>query len=497
MADLDTSDLNASNLNTTNLKTTNLNVSNLNTKSTLDSLDKDEIDIVIYHYPCCDGFGSAYIVKRYYQETNNTRDIKYIGVGYGSKVPNVKDKNVLICDYSYPLSVMKKIQCLARSVLIIDHHKTAQHDLKSIDDSCKIFNMDHSGAVLTWKYFYSDIEVPMMLQYIEDIDIWKKELPDNDAFSAWFNTIDTTFELYDTICTCPGELEKGIEIGKSFIRINRFNKLKIASKSAPKLIEFTNRGMSEYKMVAHVNSSVLASDIGHCAFDVHPFIDFSTVYSVKDYSNTTTFSLRSTNYHTDVGTLSKNYLGSGGHHNASGAMIPAITTCLSGRVYNIDIYNVITNGISFETSNYESLQVAYLNTPHQSGILCKYLMQTKFVFEDENISTVRSIKAISETLEVIDEVNWDEGSDFLTKYQENLRKSEPIELVGIWSYKRNETHFNIIFTNKGEEIIDKLMSLHLKMETVLNYTKNAINADGIGTCSFNFCEMIGVRSNLD
>lgn len=483
------------------------------------SFNKDEIDIVIYHHPCKDGFGSAYVVWKYYKNTKNTRDIEYIGVSYGSKLPDIKDKNVIICDYSYPLSIMKEIQRDSKSVLVIDHHKTAQQELESIDESCKIFDMDHSGAVLTWKYFYGDDEIPMMLLYIEDHDIWKKELPDTDAFSSWFETIDLEFDLYDNICTNHDEFRNGIEIGKSYIQLNNINKVKIATKSAPKLIEFRNRGTVEYKMVAHVNSGLLASDVGNCAFDVHPFIDLSAVYSVKDYSNTTTFSLRSTNYHTDVGTLSKKYLGGGGHRNASGAMIPAITTCLSGKVYDIDIYNVIKDGISFKTDGHIKTPIAYLNTTHNPSVLCKYLMQPKFVFEGEEISTIRSIKALLETLrsgeedgrderdekdegsekdEKVDctKVDWTEGSDFLTKYQENLRSSVPIELVGIWSYKCNRTHYKVAYTNKGKKILNNLMGIHMSVGAVSDYVEETSD-DGSGICSFKFSERLGVRPRLD
>ena len=87
---------------------------------------KDQIDMVIYHHPCNDGFGSAYVVWRYYKETSNDRDIEYVGVSHSGKFPDVSGKNVLICDYSYPLNVMEKIQRIAKSVLVIDHHATAR-----------------------------------------------------------------------------------------------------------------------------------------------------------------------------------------------------------------------------------------------------------------------------------------------------------------------------------------------------------------------------------
>ena len=42
------------------------------------NFNKDEIDMVIYHAPCCDGFGSAYVVWRYYLEHTNIRPIEWV-----------------------------------------------------------------------------------------------------------------------------------------------------------------------------------------------------------------------------------------------------------------------------------------------------------------------------------------------------------------------------------------------------------------------------------
>ena len=39
--------------------------------------NKDQIDVVIYHANCVDGFGAAFSVWYYYKITNNNRDIIY------------------------------------------------------------------------------------------------------------------------------------------------------------------------------------------------------------------------------------------------------------------------------------------------------------------------------------------------------------------------------------------------------------------------------------
>lgn len=62
---------------------------------------KDSIDVVFTHGWCNDGFASKYVVWKY----TNGKDIKYVDLHHG-KVDReyvnslVKDKNVLMCDFS-------------------------------------------------------------------------------------------------------------------------------------------------------------------------------------------------------------------------------------------------------------------------------------------------------------------------------------------------------------------------------------------------------------
>ena len=72
--------------------------------------------------------------------------------------------------------LFKKMIEDAESLLVIDHHKTAQKELCDIPKKYQIFNMNKSGAVLAWEYFFPDEEVPLLFLYIQDRDIWTKKL---------------------------------------------------------------------------------------------------------------------------------------------------------------------------------------------------------------------------------------------------------------------------------------------------------------------------------
>ena len=89
----------------------------------------------------------------------------------------------------------------ANSLLIIDHHITAQNDLIEIPNENKIFDMNHSGAYLTWKYMFSDDNIPMLIRYIEDRDLWKHEVPDSKYFFARFKDLPFDFNIYNELLT--------------------------------------------------------------------------------------------------------------------------------------------------------------------------------------------------------------------------------------------------------------------------------------------------------
>src|ERR1041385_5371355 len=102
-------------------------------------------------------------------------------------VRQIEGRDVLIVDFSYPLATLRAIAAEARSVLVIDHHKTAQEDLAEIGppsdsrrritdwggwlhwistrektEAClsAIFDINRSGAGLTRDYLYPGAPAP-------------------------------------------------------------------------------------------------------------------------------------------------------------------------------------------------------------------------------------------------------------------------------------------------------------------------------------------------
>lgn len=121
---------------------------------------KNEIDIIIYHYPCMDGFASFWVAQHYLK---NIVKKEVIGI---PKVIESNDnwtpldenlyigKNVLMVDIL--TKDYKDILTKAKNLVILDHHKTSKGILESDPNYTDYahFNMLKSGVGLCWEYFF-------------------------------------------------------------------------------------------------------------------------------------------------------------------------------------------------------------------------------------------------------------------------------------------------------------------------------------------------------
>jgi len=142
-------------------------------------VEPSTVNLVIYHANCTDGFGAAYAAWKLLGDR-----AEYFAAKHGEPPPDVAGKNVVVLDFSYDNTTTKRLMKEAKSFLIIDHHKSAVVELHDI--SCTRFDMNHSGAMLAWKFFHPGKEPPRMIKFIEDRDLWKWEIPYSKEFSAAF-----------------------------------------------------------------------------------------------------------------------------------------------------------------------------------------------------------------------------------------------------------------------------------------------------------------------
>jgi uncharacterized protein len=95
---------------------------------------------VVTHSPCTDGDACAYIYVNYELYLAGDKQAKMLGGNYGDNridewVELFRGKDVLMADFSLPADQLKRLQSSVRSLIILDHHFSAQQNLKEFTRS--------------------------------------------------------------------------------------------------------------------------------------------------------------------------------------------------------------------------------------------------------------------------------------------------------------------------------------------------------------------------
>ena len=166
------------------------------------------------------------------------------------------------------------------------------------------FDMNHSGAMLTWGHFFPDQEPPPLLLHIEDRDLWRFALQNTRQIQANVFSFPYDFQVWDMLmAAAPGALAAEGEA----IERKHFKDIR-------ELLGVTTRDMviGGYRVPVANLPYTMSSDAGHELAKGHPF---AACY--WDTPEGRVFSLRSTDDGVDVSAVAKQY-GGGGHRNASG-----------------------------------------------------------------------------------------------------------------------------------------------------------------------------------
>lgn len=165
----------------------------------------EDIDLVIYHGGCPDGWAGAWAAWKLLGD-----QAEYIGIKHSAEkeeeVPDVTGKHVAIVDFSFRTEFMKEMISKAASLIVLDHHRTAEQDIVGqLDPKYYVFEMRQSGATLAWNFFHPDKPVPMFLRYIEDRDIWRWSMAHAREYLVASDLVKWEFEEYDEIMFQSGD----------------------------------------------------------------------------------------------------------------------------------------------------------------------------------------------------------------------------------------------------------------------------------------------------
>lgn len=305
--------------------------------------------LVIYHGNCADGFSAAWVFHHVQDKIEQAFDF-HAGV-YNEPPPDVSDRVVYLVDFSYKRQVVKDMILIggAKTVILIDHHKTAIEDLAGLSEELEkewneqeekeayeiydqqflaYTDLNMSGATLAWKYWVEqkilqEAARPTLLGHIEDRDLWKFKLPLTREIQANVFSYEYTFENWDKLMLSTSTI-KLAEGGESIERKHMKDVRELVAKCTRfPVYYYPNNGLhwepQEGVSVAIPFASIpytMASDAGHIMAEAHENGKWFSVcyYDTDDYR---IFSLRSTDEGIDVSEIAKFY-GGGGHKHAAG-----------------------------------------------------------------------------------------------------------------------------------------------------------------------------------
>lgn len=300
--------------------------------------------LVIYHGNCADGFTAAWAVHKRFGDRAD-----YVAAMYDTPPPDVAGRDVIMVDFCYPPDVLRAMSLCARSILVLDHHKSAAADVpretrtgsafltcERLDapewttprtwehiqscaemDRCEnigraivyaFFDMERSGAGIAWDFFHPDTERPALVNHVEDRDLWRFALPGSREINAAIFSYPYVFDVWDALA----------ESSPSFLRLQGDAIERKQQKDIAELVRVCIRRLTIAGHDVPVASLpyTLTSDAGALMARGEPF---AACY--WDTAAGRTFSLRAEARGLDVSLIAAQY-GGGDHAKAAGFRVP-------------------------------------------------------------------------------------------------------------------------------------------------------------------------------
>ena len=306
------------------------------------------LPLVIYHANCADGFTAAWAVHK-------AMAADFHPAAYATAPPDVTGRDVIMVDFCYKPEIMRDLQRKARSILVLDHHKSADEDLPDNPDvrGLMVFRMDpevwnlnalaalggmtfwdhhlhavaqdrrdglaiacifamfdqtRSGAGIAWDFFHPGAARPALVNHVEDRDLWRLALEGTREIQAAVFSRPYTFADWDELAAMDPQ-----ELRREGAAIDRKH-----HKDVAELVNVCGRRMviGGYDVPAASMPYTMTSDAGALMAQGEPF---AACY--WDTAEMREFSLRSHSDGLDVSAIARIY-GGGGHARAAGFRVP-------------------------------------------------------------------------------------------------------------------------------------------------------------------------------
>lgn len=288
------------------------------------------MNILIYHHSDSDGYlaasvASLFLTQGGYAQWDNPDSRKVdghhllkfrVGDYGGNHDEEAMDwaDTIYVLDYCLPPKYMDKY---FNKIRWIDHHQSSIDQMKVIETShakpiAGLREIGKSGCLLTWEWFYPGVKPPLVVQLVNDRDIWAWEFGDDTA------AFSEASRLFMRDCTSWQQLLKSDDLtitklnqGKGFLEYIRF------------IVDNYNDALSwegyfEGHPAVFLNgSSLLSGEIHKRIRDDHPNVMFALLFTAKgDQVRVSLY--RNDKYKTFyVNKIAEKY-GGGGHPGAAG-----------------------------------------------------------------------------------------------------------------------------------------------------------------------------------
>lgn len=257
--------------------------------------------LVIYHGPSCmDGFTAAWVANQF------LKDAELRPMSYDDEPPTdeeVAGREVYVVDFSFKRAVCERLARSAKIFLVLDHHKSAEEELRGLPYAT--FDMNRSGAGMTWDFF-SELPRPWLVDYVEDRDLWRFALLGSREANAFVACTPMTLDEWEALAYRVNPMEAA-QLGAGALAFEQMCARKAAETA--RVVHFEGHDVpfvcTQYQL-ASVTAGLLAE---------------SAPFAVAWFQKTDgafQYSLRSRGEGgVDVSEVAKRY-GGGGHRNASG-----------------------------------------------------------------------------------------------------------------------------------------------------------------------------------
>ena len=284
------------------------------------NINTDKKIIVLYHANCPDGLASAWVAKKRFGDS-----AEYVSIKRGEGFPNIlningenisyanlKEIEIYVMDFSFIKEEIKDAESKFKKIVIIDHHISSKEEVESAHEH--VFDLDHSGCFLTWQYFYPNSDVPLLLQYISEGDIYKYRLPNHEKYMPAIYGREQTFENIDILNNLMNSVEGREKLAEQSELLQQYeNKILAPALDSIHWVEFEGMTIPAVNVCLPIDER---SDLLRRVYDIHPPVALSYRWDGGEWK----CSLRS-NGQFDCTTIATKY-GGGGHAGAAGFAVP-------------------------------------------------------------------------------------------------------------------------------------------------------------------------------